>query len=72
MIDTNIKCVLDARAEIGECPVWDPASERLYWVDIPRRLLNRFYPATGVNETWETPEVIGSFALRDGGGFVLH
>jgi len=42
----------------------------LYWVDIPRRLLNRFYPATGVNETWETPEVIGSFALRDGGGFV--
>lgn len=25
----------DVRCELGECPTWDRARERLYWVDIP-------------------------------------
>lgn len=70
MTKSNITCVLEARAEIGECPIWDSASERLYWIDSPRRLIHRFDPQTGENESWEAPEIVGSYALRKGGGLV--
>jgi sugar lactone lactonase YvrE len=39
-------------------------------VDGPRRLLNRLDPRTDRNESWETPDIIGSFALRKSGGVV--
>ena len=29
-----IECVVDAGCELGEGPLWDPGSNRLYWVDI--------------------------------------
>ena len=47
---TDVRCVLDARAELGECPTWSREEHRLYWVDINGRTVNRFDPATGDNE----------------------
>jgi sugar lactone lactonase YvrE len=64
-------CVLDARASLGECPVWSGADSVLYWVDINAPSLNRFDPATGTNVTLPMPSSIGSFALRDRGGFIV-
>ena len=61
-------CVLDARAQTGESPVWVPEEQALYWTDIPGKTLNRFDPATGANRVWPMPEEVGSFALREGGG----
>ncbi|MEA1676246.1 SMP-30/gluconolactonase/LRE family protein [Nitrospirillum sp. BR 11163] len=48
----EVSCVLNAQAQLGECPRWDPnggdAGEGvLYWVDIPAKTLHRFDPATG-------------------------
>jgi len=63
--------VLDARASLGECPVWSAAEQVLYWVDINAPSLNRFDPATGRNVAMPMPESIGCFALRRGGGFVV-
>lgn len=57
--------------KLGEVPVWDGAEQALYWVDIEGRLLQRFHPATGAIRTWELPERIGSYALREAGGFVV-
>jgi len=65
------RCVLDARASLGECPVWSAAEQVLYWVDINAPSLNRFDPATGRNVAMPMPESIGCFALRRGGGFVV-
>ncbi len=65
------RCVLDARASLGECPVWSGAEQVLYWVDINAPSLNRFDPATGRNTAMPMPESIGCFALREGGGFVV-
>jgi len=65
------RCVLDAKASLGECPVWSVAEQALYWVDINAPTLNRFEPATGRNTTMPMPESIGCFALRIGGGFVV-
>lgn len=29
----RIELLIDARAELGEGPLWDVAEQRLYWVD---------------------------------------
>ena len=64
-------CVLDAKASLGECPVWSHAERALYWVDINAPSLNRFDIATGKNVSMPMPESIGSFAFRATGGFVV-
>ena len=64
-------CVLDAKADLGECPVWSVKEQALYWVDINAPSLNRFDPATGRNVAMPMPEAIGCFALRRAGGFVV-
>ncbi len=64
------ECVLDAKASLGECPVWSVAEQVLYWVDINAPALNRFDPASGVNTPWPMPASIGCFALRMRGGFI--
>lgn len=68
---TDVDCVLDAKAEIGEGPVWSVAEQRLYWVDIDAGVLHRFDPASGKDETWQLPEAIGCVALRRGTGLVV-
>jgi sugar lactone lactonase YvrE len=59
----KVDCVLDIRAELGECPVWSVSERALYWVDIYVGRLHRFDPATGTDRLWHLPEAIGSFAL---------
>jgi sugar lactone lactonase YvrE len=67
----SVDLVLDAKAAIGECPVWSPEERVLYWIDIPRGRLNRLDPATGKNTFWVMPAPIGSFALREAGAFLV-
>lgn len=67
MSEPAVDCVLDIRADLGECPVWCAEELALYWVDIPNGRLNRFTPATGANEVSTFPEAIGSFALCQDG-----
>jgi sugar lactone lactonase YvrE len=65
------RCVLDVKADLGECPLWSVGEQALYWVDINAPALNRFDPATGANVAMPMPESIGSFAFRAKGGFVV-
>ena len=67
----QINCVCDAKAILGEGPYWDVTDQRLYWVDIKGCKIHRFDPATGHDETWPTPEVVGSLAVRAKGGLVV-
>jgi sugar lactone lactonase YvrE len=67
----SFACVLDAKASLGECPVWSVAEQVLYWVDIKAPALHRFDPATGDDTMFTMPESIGCFALRAQGGFVV-
>jgi sugar lactone lactonase YvrE len=78
MINTSLdvsaspfRCVLDAKAALGECPVWSVAEQVLYWVDINAPALHRFDPSTGENRPMSMPESIGCFGLRTRGGFVV-
>ncbi|WP_426079061.1 SMP-30/gluconolactonase/LRE family protein [Janthinobacterium sp. PSPC3-1] len=62
--------VLDARAELAECPLWSVAEQCLYWIDIAGRRLHRYDPATSLDRLWWMPCEPGCIALADGGGLV--
>jgi sugar lactone lactonase YvrE len=68
---TEVRCILDTQAQLGECPVWSAEEQALYWVDILAPALHRLDPATGGLRTWPMPQPIGSFGLREGGGAVV-
>jgi len=68
---TTVMRVLDIRATLGEGPVWCPRDQVLYWVDILSQTVNRFDPGSGANRVWRVPDLVGSMALREGGGAIL-
>src|SRR4051812_3905406 len=69
---TTVDCVLDARAAVGEAPLWCEREQVLWWADIDGRTLHRFDPASGQDRSWPMPSRLGCFALRERtGGFVV-
>lgn len=67
---SEVKCVRPAREVMGEGPLWDEASQVLYWVDIKNPAVHRYTPATRASESWPMPEFIGCVALRASGGMI--
>jgi sugar lactone lactonase YvrE len=64
--------VVDARANLGEGPVWDPDRSVLWWVDILAGLVHRFDSASGRDDFFAAGQLVGAVALgRDGRLFVL-
>lgn len=61
---------VDARARLGEGPVWDARTGRLIWVDIEGAALHSTHPATGETTTLPMPMPIGIAVPRQSGGFV--
>lgn len=68
---TDVAVVLHATAQIGEGPVWDAKSGRLYWVDIVGRELHAFDPSVGTDVTYPCPDIVTSVTPRTGGGLLL-
>jgi sugar lactone lactonase YvrE len=62
---------LDARAELGEGPHWDPDAAELVWVDIMAGAVHRFDPRSGRDTTFEVGQPVGAAVPRRDGGFVL-
>lgn len=69
-MSASFDLVLDARAALGECPLWVERDAALWFTDIKGKALHRFDPRTGAHGTVALPEEIGCFAARTGGGFV--
>lgn len=67
----SARCVLDVGAQLGECPVWNPDDDRLYWVDIDGRALHAYDPESGEDEQHDLPARPGSFALTTTPGRLL-
>ncbi len=66
MSRVTVACATPAR--LGECPVWSPAEQVLYWTDIESRVVHRFDPATGVDATRGFPGRVGTIALGAAAG----
>ncbi len=65
--DVTVACRVDNI--VGECPVWHPGEQRLYWVDARGQSLNRLRPDGGADR-WDLPHKTGSFAFRRRGGLI--
>jgi sugar lactone lactonase YvrE len=55
---------LDARAELGEGPLWDEGEGVLWWVDIMRGHVHRFDAERGHDHVFEVGQPVGAVALR--------
>ena len=56
---------------LGESPLWHPVEQRLYWCDIPAKLLNCYDPITAVHQRWPLDSEPGCCAAVQGGGLLL-
>jgi sugar lactone lactonase YvrE len=63
--------VLDARANLGEGPVWDARTSELLWVDIMAGLVHRFDPAKGTDVSRDVGQPVGAVVPRSAGGYAL-
>jgi len=71
MADVRIDVLIDVKPRLGEAPLWDVASERLWFID---SLGDKLYRCTEDGRelaTWELPSHVGSMALDERGGALL-
>ena len=70
-MDHQVKLVLDAKAELGEGALWDPATQRLLWIDIVRGEVHRFDPLTHRDQMINVGQMVGTVVTRAGGGLMV-
>jgi sugar lactone lactonase YvrE len=72
---SNVEQLTQSGVLNGECPLWSPATGRLFWVDVRGSQLHEFDPETMSDRAWEMPSWVGAcfltptgvaVALRDG------
>jgi D-xylonolactonase len=66
---SDVTCVADVHALLGEGPVWVEREAALYWLDIKGRKIFRL-DEQGKLDQWATPFRVGSLAPRASGGFI--
>lgn len=67
----RIEVVADVKTHLGEGPLWDVEDERLYWIDSTGMNVFRCTPNGTEVRAWDLPQMIGSMAIRKGGGAVV-
>jgi sugar lactone lactonase YvrE len=67
----NWQTVTPQPCELGESPFWHPTEQRLYWVDISGKKIQRANIDLGNVETWDLPSEPGCMAPAANGGLVI-
>ncbi len=67
--ESDVRCVADVHAVLGEGSLWVSREAALYWVDIKGRKIFRLDQQGKVSE-WPTPFRVGSLAPRASGDFI--
>jgi sugar lactone lactonase YvrE len=68
---SDFELAWDSRCAVAESPVWDAAGRRLLFCDINGKRINALNVDTGDRQSWDFPEVVGSFGLCRSGRFVV-
>jgi len=68
---SDFELVWDSRCGVAESPVWDQTARRLLFCDINGKRINVLSVDTGGHESWDFPEVVGSFGLCRSGRLVV-
>ena len=67
---SDLTCVWEIEAELGEGPLWVASENAVYWVDIVKHQVHRLSLADGAKKTWQFDTEVTSLAEREQGGFV--
>jgi len=74
IMSAKVVCAVDAKARLGEGPVWSHTRGLLYWVDIDGGLVYSYEPASGATRSFEVGMKIGAVVPRSeaaGGGLLM-
>ncbi|MYM38382.1 SMP-30/gluconolactonase/LRE family protein [Duganella qianjiadongensis] len=71
MMTSEISVAYDAVMQTGECPLWHPQEQAVYWVDIPAFTVHRLDPATGAHRAWKLDSEPATLALCQRGGLIV-
>lgn len=63
--------ILDAKALLGEGPIWDARRQALYWVDIAGCAVHIFDPAAGSDRAIDVGQPVGTVVPRRSGGVMV-
>src|SRR5690554_7669386 len=63
--------IANYHCEVGENPLWDDERNILYWTDIPRGRLFRYFAEKGTHERFYSGDPVGGFAIQRNGGLLL-
>jgi len=69
--ELQAELLLDARAKLGEGPVWDHAAQLLWWVDIVGGSLHSYQPDSGEARSYDLGQEVGTVVPRASGGVML-
>lgn len=69
LIESDVQCVADVHAVLGEGPAWIAREQALYWVDIKGYKIFRL-DDLGRTTEWKTPLRVCSIVPRASGGFI--
>jgi len=69
--DLEAELLLDIKALLGEGPIWNHETQQLYWVDIEKRQLHLYTPATGEDNFFDTGERVGTVVPVATGGALV-
>ena len=67
---SDVQCVWEIPAILGEGPLWVEAENAVYWVDIFSSRVHRYALADGAKTTWTFDFEVTSLSPRAGGGFI--
>lgn len=59
------------RDRLGEGPIWDAETQRLFWIDSLAGVIHRLDPVSGDRQDFAVPAPIGSMTLCRSGGAIL-
>jgi sugar lactone lactonase YvrE len=62
-IARQVEVVYQARARLGEGPVWDDRTRSLFWIDILNYRVHQFFPDRGAERVFEVGDLVGAVAL---------
>jgi len=69
--DMEAELLLETKALLGEGPIWNYETQQLYWVDIEKRQLHLYTPATKEDNFFYTGERIGTVVPIENGGALV-
>jgi sugar lactone lactonase YvrE len=68
---SDIQLAYPVPMQLGECPLWHPRENQLYWIDIDGRAVHRLALQNNMHQAWAMPSEPGAIAWCASGGMVV-